>query len=68
MDYAAFEKSAAIIAIAAITVVGIIALNDKEIVNYGILAIGSLAGSTAVSSLQTLFKKRDEDGTKKETL
>lgn len=63
------EKLVAIIAIAVITVVGVIYLKDKDLVQYGILAVGSLAGAGGVSSIISTFGTRKEsDGKATKTL
>ena len=54
------EKLVAIMAIAVITVVGAVFLGDKDLVQYGILAVGSLAGSGGVSSIVSAFGTRKE--------
>ena len=54
------EKLVAIISIAVITVVGVIYLKDKDLVQYGILAVGSLAGSGGLSSIVSTFNTRKE--------
>ena len=54
------EKLVAIIAIAVITVVGVIYLKDKDLVQYGILAVGSLAGGGGLSSIASTFSTRKE--------
>ena len=54
------EKVIAIVAVTVITVVGVVFLGDKDLVQYGILAVGSLAGSGGVSSIVSTFGTRKE--------
>ena len=57
------EKLVAIIAVTTITIVGVIFLKDKDLVQYGVLAVGSLAGSGGVSSIMsTLSTRKESDG------
>ena len=54
------EKVIAIVAVTVITVVGVVLLGDKDLVQYGILAVGSLAGSGGLSSTVSTFNTRKE--------
>ena len=54
------EKVIAIAAVTAITIVGVVFLKDKDLVQYGILAVGSLAGSGGLSSIVSTFGTRKE--------
>lgn len=54
------EKVIAIVAVTVITVVGVVFLGDKDLVQYGILAVGSLAGSGGVASIVSAFGTRKE--------
>lgn len=63
------EKIIAIVAVAVITLAGAWVLKDKDLVQYGILAIGSLAGGGGVASIVSTFGTRKErDGKAAEVL
>lgn len=53
------EKIIAIVAVAIVTLAGVWVLKDKDLVQYGILAIGSLAGGTLMSSGSSTVKRRN---------
>lgn len=57
------EKIMAIVAVAIVTLAGVWVLKDKDLVQYGILAIGSLAGGTIMSGgSSTVKRKNGNDG------
>lgn len=63
------EKVIAIIAITVITIVGVVFLKDKDLIQYGILAVGSLAGSGGIPGITSMFGRiKESNGKTKEVL